>query len=166
MITPHTARPAPSATTSVCKIEIAEVKNAILIYGTGISVFTIFLISCKSRGKGGANPVIFPGPIIRPSLLPFPMHTPLPCPWHCPFPKFVYSLSFSVEGMLLCIASAGKKNNKKSLLLKPATMRLSCPVFTRRRISCYTSTPCPHQGRGPYMRFSLPPSFLLLCGQS
>lgn len=28
-MTPHTARPAPSATTSVCKIEIAELKNAI-----------------------------------------------------------------------------------------------------------------------------------------
>ena len=35
LITPHTARPAPIATTSVCKIEIAELKNAICYLETG-----------------------------------------------------------------------------------------------------------------------------------
>lgn len=38
LMTPQTARPAPMATTNVCKIEIAELKNAIKYLGTQILV--------------------------------------------------------------------------------------------------------------------------------
>lgn len=42
LITPHTARPAPIATTSVCKILIAEVKNAIVLPITGLFRYPFF----------------------------------------------------------------------------------------------------------------------------
>lgn len=43
LITPHTASPAPIATTSVCKILIAWLKNAIFVVSFQISVFLWFL---------------------------------------------------------------------------------------------------------------------------
>ena len=125
LITPHTARPAPSATTSVCKIEIAELKNAILIYGTGISVFTIFLFPAKATGRKGQIPSFFRDPSSGPLSFLFPCIRFLPCPWQCPYPKSVYSLSLLSTWRIPCTIYAAQGT---AMLFPSISYRLVSPI--------------------------------------